>query len=157
MAEVTVTTDVRPSMALELKPQKAQAHDASLTPANLYALLQAGQAWAVRVDGVLKAIGGHSPAWAGRTIVWGYLADGLGAKTLLAMSREVQRQLVLLEIEFPRIEAYAERHHEAGRKWLQLLGFRHEGLMRKFCNGRDYHLYARISDGVHSPGVHRDR
>lgn len=35
---------------------------------------------------------------------------------------------------------------EAGSKWMQTLGFELEGTMKKYANGDDYNLWARISD-----------
>lgn len=43
------------------------------------------------------------------------------------------------------MEAYAERNHAEAHRWLKLLGFKSEGLMRKFYNGRDYVLYAKVT------------
>jgi hypothetical protein len=141
---IEFSQDVRPSMALELEPHSGQERQAPLTATNLFRLVSSGPAWAVRLDGKLVAVGGHNPVWPGRTILWGYLGADCGP-ALPAMTREVLRQIKALEIEFPRMEAYAERHHKAGHRWLRLLGFKHEGVMRKFCNGVDYSMYARVT------------
>ena len=133
----------RPSMALELEVNKGQLKQARLSPDNLFRLAAAGPSWAVHLDGKLVAVGGHTPAWPGRTIIWGYLGQDCGP-ALTVMTREVRRQLAVLEIEFPRIEAYAERNHLEGHRWLKLLGLRQEGMMRKFCHGADYALYSRV-------------
>lgn len=131
-------------MALELEPHAGQARQAPLTSTNLFNLVNSGPAWAVRLDGKLVAVGGHTPVWRGRTILWGYLGADCGP-ALPVMTREILRQIRSMEVEFPRMEAYAERHHEEGHRWLRLLGFKHEGVMRKFCNGADYSMYARIA------------
>lgn len=131
-------------MALELEPHKGQEGQAPLSAENLFRLTASGPAWAVRLDGKLIAIGGHSPAWAGRTILWGYLGADCGP-ALRRMTKEVRRQVAALAVEFPRMEAYAERHHANGHQWLKLLGFKREGLMRKFYAGRDYVLYAKVT------------
>lgn len=131
-------------MALELEPHSGQSAQAPLSPDNLYALTRSGPSWAVRLDGKLVALGGHTPLWEGRTVLWGYLGADCG-RALPAMTRRVLAEVESLAVEFPRIEAYAERHHEQGNRWLRLLGFRKEGVMRKFANGRDYVLYARIA------------
>ncbi len=131
-------------MALELEPHEGQKAQAPLSPDNLYALVKSGPAWAVRLDGKLVAIGGHTPVWQGRTILWGYLGADCGP-ALRAMTRRIAAEVEALAVEFPRIEAYAERNHAQGVRWLRLLGFQREGLMRKFANGRDYHLYARTA------------
>ena len=139
---IEFSSDVRPSMALELEPHQGQKLQAPLSPDNLYALTSAGPAWAVRLDGKLVAIGGHTPLWPGRTALWGYLAGDCGP-ALPVMTRRVRKEVAALAVEFSRIEAYAERHHEQGNRWLLMLGFKKEGVMRKFANNRDYVLYAR--------------
>lgn len=130
-------------MALELAPHKAQAKQAPLTVENLYRLISSGPAWGVRLDGKLVALGGHTPVWPGRTVLWGYLAGDSGP-ALRQMTREIRRRCDELSVEFPRMEAYAERHHANGNQWLRLLGFRREGLMRKFYGDSDYVLYSRV-------------
>lgn len=130
-------------MALELDPQPAQRRQAPLTPDNLFKLIQSGPTWAVRLNGKLVAIGGHSPMWPGRTAVWGFLGADCGP-AMLAMTREIRRQISDLQVEFERIEAYVERNHVEGHRWIAALGFRKEGLMRKFANGIDYTMYARV-------------
>lgn len=135
-------TGIRPSMALELDLNAGQIGEASLTPHNLYQLQATGPAWHVRRDGALVALGGYTPVWEGRAVVWGYLGANSGP-SMAAMTRKVRAELDALALEFPRIEAYASRNYGAASRWLNLLGFRREGLMRKFAGGRDYFLYAR--------------
>lgn len=131
-------------MALELKPQPGQANQAPLSPDGLYSLINSGPSWAVRLDGKLVAIGGHCPVWQGRTILWGYLGADCGP-ALRVMTREVKRVVNdELLVEFDRIEAYAERNHENGKQWLRMLGFKREGVMRKFMLGHDYIMYAKV-------------
>lgn len=131
-------------MALELVPHKGQAAQAPLTAENLYQLTACGPAWAVRLDGKLVALGGHTPVWPGRTILWGYLG-GDCAPALRAMTKEIRRQVEGMSVEFPRMEAYAQRNQANAHQWLRLLGFRSEGLMRKFYAGHDYVMYARVT------------
>lgn len=141
---IEFSTEVRPSMAIELEPHDGQRNQAPLTPDNLYALIKAGPSWCVRLGGKVVAVGGHTPMWKGRTLLWGYLgADCRPA--MAAMTRRVRKEVEAMAVEFTRIEAYAERHHAAGNRWLRLLGFQKEGVMRKFANDRDYILYARVS------------
>lgn len=141
---IEFTRDVRPSMALQLEPHQGQAGQAPLSSDNLFALIRTGPAWAVRLDGRVVAIGGHTPVWPGRTILWGYLGADCGP-ALRAMTKEVKREVAEMTVEFPRVEAYAERNHVNGHQWLKMLGFKSEGLMRKFYNGRDYVLYAKVT------------
>lgn len=131
-------------MALQLEPHQGQAGQAPLSSDNLFALIRTGPAWAVRLDGRVVAIGGHTPVWPGRTILWGYLGADCGP-ALAVMTKEIRRQVRDMLVEFPRMEAYAERNHAEAHRWLKLLGFKSEGLMRKFYNDRDYVLYAKVT------------
>lgn len=133
---------IKPSMALELDLAPGQIGEAAPTPDNLYRLQQVGPAWHVRRGGKLVAMGGHTPVWEGRTVLWGYLGVDSGP-SMAAMTRKVRAELDALALEFPRIEAYASRNYGAASRWLVMLGFKREGLMRKFAAGRDYFLYAR--------------
>lgn len=140
---IEFSAEIRPSMALELEPHSGQREQSPLTPDNLYILAKSGPSWAVRLDGKLVALGGHTPVWTGRTVLWGYLGADCG-KALPAMTKRVRREVDALAVEFPRVEAYADRHHAQSNRWLRLLGFKKEGVMRKFANGRDYVLYAKV-------------
>lgn len=133
---------VSPSMALELELAPGQRGEAAPTPYNLYQLQRAGPSWHVRRNGELVALGGYTPVWEGRVVVWGYLGVNSGP-SMPAMTRKVKTELDALALEFSRIEAYASRNYGAASRWLVLLGFRREGLMRKFAAGRDYFMYAR--------------
>jgi hypothetical protein len=133
---------IKPSMALELDLNPGQRGEAAPTPDNLYRLQQAGPAWHVRRDGKLVALGGYTPVWQGRAVAWAYLGRDSGP-SMPAITRKVRRTLDDLALEFPRIEAYASRNYGAASRWLVLLGFRREGLLRKFADGRDYFMYAR--------------
>lgn len=135
-------TGITPSMALELDLNPGQKGEAAPTPHNLYQLQHAGPSWHVRRDGKLVALGGYTPVWEGRAVVWGYLGVDCGP-SMPAMTRKVKAEIAALALEFPRIEAYASRNYGAASRWLVLLGFRREGLMRKFASGRDYFMYAR--------------
>lgn len=135
-------TGITPSMALELELNPGQRHETSLAPDNLYVLNKMGPSWHVRREGKLVALGGHAPIWKGRTMVWGYLGADSGP-SMAAVTRKVRAELDALALEFPRIEAYASRDYRAASRWLVLLGFRRECLMRKFAEGRDYFMYAR--------------
>lgn len=140
---IEITQDVRPSMALELEVQPAQKGQAPCTPDNLFKLTQTGAAWAVRLNGKLVALCGHVPIWPGRTMLWAMLGVDSGP-AMLAVTREAKRQIAAIHVEFARVEAYVDRHHEEAKRWVALLGFRREGLMRKFANGVDYFLYSRV-------------
>ncbi len=133
---------IKPSMALELDLNPGQRAEAAPTPHNLYLLQNAGPAWHVRRGGKLVALCGCTPIWEGRLVMWAYLGVDSGP-SMVTMTRKVRAKLDELALEFPRIEAYASRNYAPASRWLVMLGFRREGLMRKFANGRDYFMYAR--------------
>ncbi len=133
---------VKPSMALELDLAPGQVGEAEPSPDNLYQLGRAGPSWYVRRNGELVALGGYTPVWKGRAVAWAYLGVNSGP-AMPAITRKVRRTLDDLALEFPRVEAYASRNYGAASRWLVLLGFRREGLMRKFAAGRDYFMFAR--------------
>lgn len=141
---IEFVTPLKPSMALDITLQRGQMKQARLSPDALFGLDRAGPTWGVLLNGKPVAVGGHVPAWKGRTILWGYLGAECGP-ALIVMTREVRKQIKAMELEFPRMEAYAERHHKEGHRWLRLLGFKKEGAMRKFCHGVDYTLYSRVT------------
>lgn len=140
---IEITDDVRPSMAVELKLQPLQKNDHELTPDALAALIQSGRVWAVKVDGRVVALGGYTPIWAGRAMVWGALSLAC-RPAMLTMTKRILRELEKAQVEFPRLEAYADRHSKEARRWLLQLGFKREGTMQKFANGRDFTMFARV-------------
>lgn len=142
---ISIHEGVRPHMALLLKPQAAQKKLTELTPQALYTLAGSGPSWWATHNDNLVALFGHVPIWQGRTMMWSYLGEDAGP-AMLKLTREVKNILDANAVEFPRAEAYVERHHEAGHRWTRLLGFKREsGVMQKFAHGRDYILYARVT------------
>jgi hypothetical protein len=132
-------------MALALTPQPEQKKLHDLTPEALYVLAKSGPSWWASLDDKVVALYGHVPLWAGRTMLWSYLGADAGG-SMVALTKEVRRVVAANAVEFPRAEAYVERHHEAGHRWMKLLGFtRESGIMKKFAHGHDYVLYAKVS------------
>lgn len=143
MPNVVVSDTVLPSYALRLRPQKDQRAQMHLTPAFLFNLLGAGPAWSVWIDDRLVALGGHTPVWAGRTILWGFLSQEAGP-AMPVMTKAVMRRLETLASEFPRIEAYADVNHDMAGRWLRLLGFDCVAKLAHFYGRDTYALYERV-------------
>lgn len=119
--------------------QQALGHHANVDV--LRDAIKSGVAMAV-VDGPrILAIGGVSKIWEGRGNAWGLLEDDI-AYAMPAIHRMVAR--VLTVSPFQRIEAQVAVGHEAGQRWVRLLGFEHEARMRAFFNGQDYDLFSRV-------------
>lgn len=136
---IEIIEGLKPTHALRIVPQKGLAE---ITPDHLFNAAQAGPAWTALRDGIPFAVGGHAPAWNGRTILWGHIGADSGADGLFMMTRRIRMELDRLEHD--RVEAYVARNHEPGHRWIKLLGFQKEGYMRKFAHGVDYTLYAKV-------------
>jgi len=132
----------RPEMAKRFQLQSAQqvlGHHADI--AILTHAIENGVAMAVVDEGRILAIGGVMKVWDDRGNAWGLLADDIGY-AFPTIHRVVKR--VLDTSPFQRIEAQVAVGHEAGQRWVRLLGLDHEGRMRAFFRGHDYDLFARV-------------
>lgn len=79
--------------------------------------------------------------WKGRCIAWALLASDAG-KWMLGLTRIIARMLLT---RAGRVETSVKSDFEAGHRWAQLLGFVREGRMRRWHEGEDYDLYARVT------------
>lgn len=139
---IEFTTQVLPSMALQVDVQlhqKSQPVNSSV----LYAFISSGPSWACKHNGKIVALGGHVPQAGRRTVVWGLISAD-AAPAMYAMTRRIKKEIESLRVDFDRVEAYTHRNHEAGHRWLKMLGFKHEFIMRKFYEGEDYSMYAKV-------------
>jgi RimJ/RimL family protein N-acetyltransferase len=99
------------------------------------AVTQQGQCWTVLVADRPIACGGFEEPWEGRAIVWAVLSREAGSH-MLAITRAVRRALAIHPAE--RIEAQAVASFRPAVRWLKLIGFEEECLLRKFHRGQDY-------------------
>ncbi len=89
---------------------------------------------------------GILPQWEGRAIVWALLADSVGRCDMMWIHRQTLWFLDTQVKNYRRIEAHVDELFTAAHKWVRMLKFESEGLMRHFDPlGRDMRLYARIS------------
>lgn len=132
----------RPEMAKILRLQSVQralGHPSDIE--TLADAIRSGIAMAV-VDGDrVLAMGGVMKVWDGRGSAWGLLEDDIG--TAMPLIHKVVRRTLDIA-PFQRVEAQVAVGHEAGQRWVRLLGFQHEGRMRAFFRGQDYDLFARV-------------
>lgn len=140
---IEFTTNVRPSMILDMDVQKSQHNDAPLTPEQVFQFVMNGKAWAAKLNGKVVALAGYVPVWEGRAILWGLIGSDAGP-AMSAMYLRTRAELKNVQVDFPRVEAYVARHHEAGHRLIKMLGFINEGNMRKFYGGDDYCMYAKV-------------
>jgi len=105
------------------------------------ALSEAGGYAAVEGNRVL-ALGGAVAQWPGRSFGWTLVADDIG-RHMFGLHKTVSDWLDGHGEN--RIETVVLDGFEAGHRWVKMLGFEHEGLMRKWGpDGCDYHLYSRV-------------
>ena len=88
------------------------------------------------------AAGGLLPIWSGRVLAWALISEGAN---MVAVSRAAREFLAGFP-ELQRIEATVDLTFPEAIRWIELLGFQREGIMRK-CgpNGEDFAMYARVN------------
>lgn len=132
----------RPWMAERLRLQEVQAiNGMSMTPEAIQMAIDGGMALAAVEDGKLFAMAGIYQRWGDVGLAWALLAEDFGCRRF-AVFKLMKRALDLSA--FNRVEAYVVQGHEAGARLLEHLGFEREGTMRKFWQGRDHDLFARV-------------
>jgi hypothetical protein len=123
--------------ALRLQP--AQASSALLTAAEAE---RVGTAYTAMSEGVPVACGGLFEIWPNRAIAWTYLGIDCG-REFQALHRHVMHKIVTAP--WRRIESYVDASFVNGHRWMRVLGFEYEGLLRSFmADGTDMALYARV-------------
>ncbi|MGD9614933.1 MAG: hypothetical protein AB7H90_02920 [Alphaproteobacteria bacterium] len=101
-----------------------------------------GLSWAMREGVRIVMAAGVVPVWKGRGLAW-LTHDGAEWRHWLAAARWARHWFAILP--FRRIEATVLGGFDPGERWVEFLGFGHEGVMTAFGeDGADYHLYARI-------------
>lgn len=106
-------------------------------------IAKCGPAYTGMIDGVPLISAGVSQQWDGRSFVWAVLSDKTGPH-MLAITRLVKEFLdTRNEV---RLEMQVKTDFAAAHRWAKMLGFQREGTMRKYCDGEDFDLYARIHD-----------
>lgn len=132
----------RPEMAFTMTPQRGQiATGQILTRDALADAIRSGYALAC-VDGArILSIGGIAEQWPDRGVLWGLVAEGIGA-TMTPIHRVVRRALETTTLK--RVEAHIALEHPEAVRWIEMLGFTREGVMRSFWQGHDYALYSRV-------------
>lgn len=94
------------------------------------------------LDGVLVAAGGAVEIWPQRAEVWMLLAEASG-RDFIGVHRVVRRFIDAMP--YARLETTCEIGWPQAKRWLEMLGFAHECLARKYMpGGRDVDIYVRI-------------
>ena len=113
-----------------------------VTPEYLAALKQAGPAVTVEADGEPICCGGVATTGFGMGMLWAFVS-AQAAHRLVRIDRVARRLLEVADLR--RIEATTEQDFRQGCRWLELLGFQSEGIMRKYGpDGSDHVRYALV-------------
>lgn len=128
-----------------LQLQKAQHWCLPWMSEDTVAWLAELDAYTIQHEEEVIAIAGLWTKWPGSAVAWSYIADAAGPH-MTALTRVVLR---FLELKAPRrVEAYVDEEFEAGHRWMALLGFEREGLLRAFKpDGGGQYIYSRIRHG----------
>lgn len=132
----------RPWMAERLKLQTAQEITGqAMSPESIAMAIEGGMALAgVRGDKIV-GMAGIFERWEGCGLAWALLAEDF-AEHRLSVYKLMKRALDVSPLV--RIEAHVAAGHAEGERLLDHLGFAKEGVMRKFWQGCDYSLFARV-------------
>jgi len=126
------------------QPQAAQASMFTLVDQPTKELLSRHESYTGIIDGKVVGFCGVIEMWHGRAVAWAWLSELLEKKMIYA-HRAVRKFLSLYDIN--RLEAIVDAKHEAGIRWIEMLGFKRETVqpmeMCLPCGGSAY-LYARV-------------
>jgi hypothetical protein len=146
--------EIRPFLPHHVREFKAQIrqiaefeHVKALEESGWFRVAAQSHAWTgFNGTGVL-GFAGLIPHWQGRAVAWCVLGDGVSRRNIVAVHSAVTRGVTDAFSEgIERIEMTVDADFEAGHRWARLLGFTVEGRMRRYFNGRDHFLYARVKD-----------
>lgn len=100
-----------------------------------------GPAWTGEVDGQPIICAGFMPIWEGRAFAWALLAQSAG-RHMAAVHRAARERI--RAARFRRLEAYVDPRYPQAARWVSMLGFQREGLLRRFTPaGEDMEIYCR--------------
>ena len=92
------------------------------------------------------AIGGAIEVWENRAHLW-FIIDPNAKQQFFKIHNAVNRYIAALP--FRRVEAIVEVDFVQGNRWMPLLKFEREGLLRRYgIDGKDMIMYSRIKPDV---------
>lgn len=125
--------------------QEAQFYmkGASEIDADFSALSDKNLAWTFEHEGAILGVAVFMPMWENRAIALMLFSRDAG-KWFARIHKVVMRFLESSGIR--RVEATVDVDFQAGNRWIQMLGFEFEGLMKAYRpDGADMNLYARVT------------
>jgi hypothetical protein len=132
---------------LELQPQQQMEMGALPDWRSLGAMLHgAGPAWTALLGGRAIGCGGFCVHVGGRAEAWCFMADGIPRAAWVALHRAVLARIPqLAALKVHRVEASTALGWPPGKRWLEMLGFESEGVLRAYGpDRRDFLRFARV-------------
>lgn len=108
---------------------------------------QVGPAWTGELDGRVIGCAGFAMRWQGRASAWFILGRDVPRVAWVGIHRAVRERIAQLPaLGIWRLEAETAQGFVSGARWLEMLGFEHEGLARGYGpGGEDFRRYARVT------------
>ncbi len=101
-----------------------------------------GQAFTAMAGGEVIGCGGCIEVWDNRAAIWALVGKNAG-RNMVSIHRAVSG--FLLAAPWRRVEAAVDVGFEAGMRWIEMLGFQREAVMRAYRpDGGDSYLFARV-------------
>jgi len=106
-----------------------------------------GIAYTIEAPEGLVASGGVIPLWKGVGEGW-VVTSNLVETYPILFAKTTWRKLyeILNSNGIERIQTTIHKDHIVSQKWAERMGFKNEGLMRKFLGGEDYYRYALVKE-----------
>lgn len=103
-----------------------------------------GEAYTLTIDGKVICIAGLFEMWPGVAEVWTLMSDE-AHRYGIAITRFIKKLIAEHTGDYHRVQCTVAEDYEISHKWLNVLGFEREGLLRKFARtGDSYYMYARV-------------
>lgn len=133
-----------PGHVERMKLQHRQINALSVATGQYLFALKVGGLSATAMDGAtVLACAGIVIEPFGSGTLWSFVSDEAG-RHFVRLDRCVRRMLSIPRLR--RIDATTEVGFAQGCRWLEMLGFENEGVMRKYGpDGADHYRYARVS------------
>jgi hypothetical protein len=99
-----------------------------------------GPAWTVFDGERIAGMGGFLLQWDGRFLAWAMIAKGANMVGLTRIARSIVNGF-----NVRRIEATIDVNFRQAAKWVSMLGFEFEGVLRcAGLNGEDFAMYSKV-------------
>ena len=103
-------------------------------------------AWSAFSGGRCVAAGGIYEYWKGRGGAWMMVGSDVRGARMVPIHRKVEAAIFEAHsLGMVRIETAVRCGFEAGVRWIEMLGFRREGVFRRYSpDGSDHYAYAKV-------------